>query len=147
MCLNRYETSDLWLLLSVILSGNGSTLRNIISVGDLMNHAIFTVDEINCGLSKLELNGYLEIRDKKFYPTSKAKDFYKGNSRLKEGMISNYLRLSDLFCKIRVDVKPALVNEYFTTKEVDDAYNEYINPPYGLLKRLVDKFRRILKLK
>ena len=54
-----FKFSDGWLLASV---GSGKlNLYHIISNGDMLNHAILRLDEINDCLSRLECEGYIEI--------------------------------------------------------------------------------------
>ncbi len=50
-----HERSDAWVLLAIHLGdgGRGTDLRMIISVGDYINHAIFTYDELAGGLMRL----------------------------------------------------------------------------------------------
>lgn len=75
--LNKYEISDLWLLLSIGFSKNGSTLSSIIRYSYYLNHAIFTLDELNYSMSKLIYNGYVKKINEYFIATKKARSFYK----------------------------------------------------------------------
>lgn len=48
--LNLFEFSDAWFLTSLIVLNKWSTLKEIVAVGDALNHAIFTQDEIDNAL-------------------------------------------------------------------------------------------------
>ena len=73
-----YFWSDAWLLLSVILAGSsgGATLEDIVSVGDGINHAIFTFHEVDGGLSRLLAGGFVTLDGERVFPAAKAVDLY-----------------------------------------------------------------------
>jgi hypothetical protein len=63
----RFTWSDAWLLLSVALAatrGHG-TLEEVISWGDVVNHAVFTGPELRRGFAKLIAAGHV-TRDEGF---------------------------------------------------------------------------------
>jgi|SRR6185369_7278828 len=74
-----YAWSDSWLLLSVLLAASteGATLDGIISVGDAINHAIFTFHEIDGGLARLLAGGLVRIDGKHVFPTDAATRIYQ----------------------------------------------------------------------
>jgi hypothetical protein len=74
-----YQWSDVWLLQSMIIGGGekGATLYNIISTGDALNHAIFTNDELESGFSRLTAGALVIEKEKRFFPTKKAKAIYR----------------------------------------------------------------------
>lgn len=78
-----------------------------ISSGNIYNHSIFTLNELNYGMSKLVGNGYVVRRNNKFFATDKARAFYEYHSNKKEGCIETLFRLSPLFQKeiIKQDCK------------------------------------------
>lgn len=60
----KFTSSDLWILQTFIHCTRGKSevsLYELISVGDLMNHAIFMPGELQSGLTKLFQLGYLEV--------------------------------------------------------------------------------------
>ena len=97
--LDAFEFSDCWLLFSIGFNEKGDTLEGIIRSGDSYNHAIFSLDELNYGMSKLIGNGYIIRKDKKFIATEKARTFYKKHEMNNEGHITTLLRLAPLFQK------------------------------------------------
>lgn len=56
-----FEFSDAWFLTTLICLNKWSTMKEIIAVGDNINHAIFNPDEIESALEKLIPLGYIEI--------------------------------------------------------------------------------------
>ena len=99
MNLDRFESSDCWLLLSIGFSKRGASIKEIISSGDTYNHSIFTLDELNYGMSKLIHNGYVERKNDRFFLMEKAKLFYKAHEIHWEGCIQTLSRLSPIFQK------------------------------------------------
>ena len=68
---SQYQRSDAWLLLSIIYASpvNGASLRDIISAGDYINHAIFTFDELSGGLQRLIAGGLIREQNGAFAAT------------------------------------------------------------------------------
>ena len=69
----EFEYADPWLLLSIIYAKihGESTLANIIGYGDFINHAVFSLEELQGGLFRLIRSGYVIDNDKEFLPTDK----------------------------------------------------------------------------
>lgn len=62
----KFLWSDVWLLTAIYLAGpRGSAvpLEFIIGAGDYINHAIFTVSELNSGLSRLQRAGLIMVHE------------------------------------------------------------------------------------
>ena len=77
---NAYNWSDAWLLLSIIYAGRGgaATLQRIITIGDGINHAIFSADEFESGLARLTSGGYIKEKDGVFSATPEVmRDYAK----------------------------------------------------------------------
>jgi hypothetical protein len=71
---NQFTWADAWILLSVIFGSDKSgsaTLRDIIEVGDGLNHAIFNYGELDDGLSRLIEAGHI-VRDGDQFRVSKT---------------------------------------------------------------------------
>jgi hypothetical protein len=78
----EYQWSDVWLLQSIMLSGKGgASLLSIIGIGDGINHAIFTDDELESGFARLTAGGLITERDHKFFTTAKADELYEKASK------------------------------------------------------------------
>jgi len=67
-----YDFSDAWFLTALIVIKDWADMREIISIGDGLNHAIFTQKEINQALKRLIPVGYIETNCKKYRATEKA---------------------------------------------------------------------------
>ena len=59
--------SDGWLLSTLLIIRKGKLqLKDILTIGNILNHAFFTLEEVNNGLSRLESENYIELKDGKF---------------------------------------------------------------------------------
>jgi hypothetical protein len=85
-----YKASDAWLLLSILLaaSAEGATLDGIISVGDAINHAVFTFGELDGGLARLVKGGLVKIDGQRVLPTDEATRLHRQVEKRKRGMLS-----------------------------------------------------------
>jgi hypothetical protein len=60
----KYTWRDSWLLLAMYggtLSNKTTKLKDIIALGDYINHAIFTTSELNGGLSHLHRGKLIKV--------------------------------------------------------------------------------------
>jgi hypothetical protein len=67
-----YDFGDAWFLTTLIVLKDWADIKGIISVGDGLNHAIFTQNEINQALKRLIPVGYIEANGKKYRASEKA---------------------------------------------------------------------------
>ena len=117
-----FKFSDGWLLASV---GSGKlNLYHIISNGDMLNHAILRLDEINDGLSRLECEGFIEIVESKLEYTKKGNLFFKTHRKRFELCIPQMLRYCNALEKIPLQ-NTIIYKEYFSADEYDKVIKEY----------------------
>ena len=120
-----------WLLLAVYYSlsiFNKTDLFRIISAGDMLNHAIFSFEEINEGLKFLVKNDFLNYRG-----LNKIKITRNGNRLLKSSLRESNLPLEQLqflSTKIKImDVFDArsddFCNEMIKLSDYNDAVKIY----------------------
>ncbi len=130
-----FKCADPWLLLSIIYANQqgNSSLLSIIGFGDAINHAIFSLEELQGGVGRLIKFGYIIKKRNKFVPTDKILISYKKSCN-KRRHVFKELEF------IRKELKaPAWSDEYHPskanvgcsykgiTKEIlEKAYNEYI---------------------
>lgn len=57
--------SDAWLLLSLIYSGEPADRERLRSIGDFINHALFTDEELDGGLARLQQAGHVTVHGDK----------------------------------------------------------------------------------
>jgi len=70
-----FTWSDVWLLHSVAAAGgdgSGANLADILAIGDMMNHALFTGAELRRGLGKLSAAGFVAQRGTLFFVEAEA---------------------------------------------------------------------------
>lgn len=74
----KYVRSDAWLLLAILYAGRegGASLNQVKAAGDFINHAVFTADELTCGLNRLSAGGFIKERRGLFSVTSKVFEAY-----------------------------------------------------------------------
>jgi hypothetical protein len=74
-----YESSDAWLLLSVIYASRDhpATLGEILMVGDYINHTSFTQEELDDGFSRLKTGGWIVSPAAAFSVTAKTSEAYQ----------------------------------------------------------------------
>jgi hypothetical protein len=80
----QFTSADAWILLSIIYGSaesGGATLRDIIAVGDGINHAIFNYGEMDDGLSRLTEGGHVARDGDRFRVTDAVVTAYRGISQ------------------------------------------------------------------
>jgi hypothetical protein len=80
----QFTWVDAWILLSIIYGSaerGGATLRDIIAVGDGINHAIFNYGEMDDGLLRLIEGGHVVRDGDRFRITDAVAAAYDGISR------------------------------------------------------------------
>ena len=82
-------SSDAWLLAAIYGAtiGGEPTLARVIGAGDFVAHAIFTLAELNGGLSRLERNGYIFIENELFLLTSKGEEATSIDPEARKGIL------------------------------------------------------------
>jgi hypothetical protein len=58
--------SDAWLLLSLIYSGESADRDRLRSIGDFINHALFTDEELDGGLARLQQGGHVVAENDRY---------------------------------------------------------------------------------
>jgi hypothetical protein len=66
------DFSDPWFLTALILRNDWTDIEEVITIGDVLNHAIFTQNEINQALQRLTPIGFIEVEGDKYRATEKA---------------------------------------------------------------------------
>ena len=129
----QFTWSDTWLLMSISLADQnlGVSLGELISIGDYINHAIFTGPELRCGLAKLSYLGYVAEKESRFFLDGQAKEFCenRGKSRM------SLLKRQAAFGKF-LDAEPYSAESHFddpnwqypgiTDEIAEKAYQEYL---------------------
>jgi hypothetical protein len=120
------NSSDAWLMLSI--SETGGSLRDIVSVGDYINHSIFNPEEIEEGLKKLLAIGYVNIRGKKISSSAKFRKAWDSIKKKPKGMIQQLYLLQEhlgtkSYTKARLKtVLPKIPDR----KTIEEAIKEYL---------------------
>jgi len=129
-----FKDGDSWVLLAVIYTKNrkGADLSEIIASGDMINHAIFTWQELQGGLYRLLKGGYILESSDGYRPSEKTLGLYgkilkKTTSVLKQmELLSKELNVDELLenydpAQANQDIDYPPINE----RLVNAAYCEY----------------------
>ena len=74
--------SDGWLFATLFYFQNRKLkLSSLIEIGNVLNHAIFELDQINGGLSRLEIEEFIQFKNGCCSFTPKGKLFYKAHRK------------------------------------------------------------------
>ncbi|MGC3968499.1 MAG: hypothetical protein QM775_14310 [Pirellulales bacterium] len=71
-----FHTSDAWLLLSLIYAREPSDRDHLRVVGDFINHAIFTDEELDGGLDRLMQAGHAVVEKGRYSPSPQVLAWY-----------------------------------------------------------------------
>lgn len=132
----KFYYADPWLLLAIIYSQkNGvSDLSNIIGYGDFINHAIFSLEELQGGLYRLTTTDYVVKVNNKFLPTNKIMRSYKQFTKKRNPVDKElkFIRLELNAPEWSASYNPSKANKNGADKEITKeifykAYQEYIN--------------------
>ena len=117
-----FEKSDAGLFATVkLMNKRKLLLKNLLRMGDTLNHAIFTLEQINNGLSRLESENYIEFVGNKIYITEKAKRLINSNRKgIFEPCIEELYRYSNLFETIQLQ-NEVVYKEYFSEEDYKKA--------------------------
>ena len=72
--------SDAWLLLSLICSAEPADRERLRAIGDHINHAIFTDEELEGGLTRLQRAGHVTALGDKYFPSAAVVAWYKSTT-------------------------------------------------------------------
>ena len=72
--------SDAWLLLSLIYSRESADRERLRSIGDFINHAIFTDEELDGGLVRLQHAGYVIAANDRYSPSPAVLAWYAAST-------------------------------------------------------------------
>ena len=141
----KFEYADAWLLLSIIYSKQHgqATLSDIIGQGDFINHAIFSFEELQGGLYRLAMAGYIIKKNNGFLPTDKIMMSYNQFTKRRNPVERElkFIRTELNSPEWSTNYDPSKANKNGADKEItkelyDKAYKEYSD------KMLPSKSRR-----
>lgn len=97
----EFVWSDAWLLLSLIYARTPSTRERVQQVGDFINHAFFTDEELEGGIARLIAAGYATEVEALLAPTSLLLDWYQPVGPATRRSVSADLKRVERFLGIR----------------------------------------------
>ena len=124
----EYCWSDAWLLLAIIYSGgsSGTNLRHIISAGDYINHALFTLDELRSGLIRLTTGGFIREQDGNFAATEITLESYRHTTSPRRAALKEIADFEELLkASGAIDLNSHQKPLRLSKKSYDKAVKEY----------------------
>lgn len=132
---NVFKYADAWILLAIIYASKTgvATLSKIIDFGDAINHAIFTMEELEGGLFRLIDAGYISESEDGYKITKRTNNLFSNFSLKNKSVLKhiNFIRNklnSPLWSE---DYNPAFANEGVVYERINKdvyerAYTEYM---------------------
>jgi len=133
--INYFEFSDAWVFMALFQYASEwkkIELSNIIAQGDMLNHAIFTLEELNNGFRKLQIKGLIKIKGDQIILSDEGLKIKKSVMDSGVGffsMVDNALKKINTK-KLRLEnVDPNLISscEFLSDKTLSRAYHQYTN--------------------
>ena len=133
--INYFEFSDAWVFMALFQYASEwkkIELSNIIAQGDMLNHAIFTLEELNNGFRKLQIKGLIKIKGDQIILSDEGLKIKKSVMDSGVGffsMVDNALKKINTK-KLRlenVDLDLISSCEFLSDKTLSRAYNQYTN--------------------
>ena len=98
-----FVSSDAWLLLTLIYCRDFADRQRLLQTGDAINHAIFTDEELEGGLARLQNAGYAVAEGDTYAPSATVLDWYasvtagKSRTAIHKDLqrVTDFLEISD----------------------------------------------------
>ncbi|MGC4094253.1 MAG: hypothetical protein QM756_41360 [Polyangiaceae bacterium] len=120
--------SDAWLLLSIARAGTarkGADLESVVAVGDYINRAIFTFEELDDGLARLGARALVRVREQRLFATRAGRAACEDASR-RGGLSTHVERLQKwLNRQPPAKTKALALRRIFTRKEFNAVCRTY----------------------
>ncbi|MDE6660322.1 MAG: hypothetical protein K2J93_00675 [Anaeroplasmataceae bacterium] len=118
-----FTESDGWLFYT-LYGLKKLKLYHLISSGDYLMRAIFTLEEINQGLSRLVSEEFLEIKEKRLIWKPKSKQLIKANTKFFGYPIDEMLRFVKIFREMPLSKEPMYIN-YISEYDYQTTIHKY----------------------
>jgi hypothetical protein len=122
------------------------TLEELISVGDMINHSIFTPGELQNGLYKLIKNDYIRMKDKSFSLSEKSYEIIKPILKKNYSLMKEREKLAIKFkaesWNPNQEIPPydeTLDPVIFSIAEFNKARNSYHKKAWKIINKLLKK--------
>ena len=93
MANKRFQSSDVWIFLSLSKSNEGTTLGSLIAKADWINHAIPTAEEIEGAVNRLSAAGLVKFEGQIFFLTESGRALYEEFHDRKGSMLTLWEKL------------------------------------------------------
>lgn len=87
--------ADAWVLLAVLYARAPADRDELVHVGDYINHAIFTPEELDGGLRRLCAAGYVVDAGGRFAPSPAMREWFRARRRARSYVHKDLERVKD----------------------------------------------------
>ena len=92
---NDLIPSDAWVLLALLLAGKDAPREKIVEAGDYVNHAIFTDEELDGGLARLERIGCIIRSEAGHSVSDEVQQWYEADGPKRRNVFQDLERVED----------------------------------------------------
>ena len=87
--------ADAWVLLAVLYARAPADRDELVRVGDFINHALFTPEELEGGLRRLCVAGHVVEAAGRFAPSIALREWFRAHSRTRSYVHKDLERVED----------------------------------------------------
>ena len=123
-----FEFNDAWVLTSLFMYDSRFqelVLTHVIANGDLLNHAIFSLDELNEGFSKLIAANLIKFENDSIRLTELGLEIKAKASKEKGGLFERINNTLKKLQKLNISSPNVREQAFFDEKDLENAYNLY----------------------
>ncbi len=120
-----------WVLLATLYGGGarGAGLRDILSAGDYLNHAILTFDELSAALGWLQAAGCIEERSGRYFPTGVVLEAFEAIEQKQHSALRQWDALEQFLGTLAGGDLPANISGApITAAQYEQALQAYLQP-------------------
>ncbi len=123
-----FEFSDAWVMTSLFMYDSKFQeliLTHVIANGDVLNHAIFSLDELNKGFNKLIAANLIKFENDSIRLTESGLEIKAKVSREKGGLFERINNTLKRLQKLNIYTSNIREQAFFDEKDLENAYNLY----------------------
>lgn len=123
-----FEFNDAWVLTSLFMYDSRFqelVLTHVIANGDVLNHAIFSLDELNEGFNKLIAANLIKFENDSIRLTESGLEIKAKVSKEKGGLFERINNTLKKLQKLNISSPNVGEQAFFDEKDLENAYNLY----------------------
>ena len=129
-----FEWADAWVFTSLFMydtNYKNLVLVSVLANGDALNHAVFELNELSTGLSKLVKNNLIEIKENEIRLTKLGAEVKIKSENLKGGLFEKVDNTFKVLNQLRIETNKYKILEFnfLNEEKLNEAYNQYTHKP------------------